>query len=173
MGILGLIVGHIEDRKRAKKLRALGTEGLLALDDDAFFNAVVHICEDALFNFKEEKKTHAQKVVCSLYEFETGMCGGLCWFFETSSIESARNISEALEAVGALELKKLFDDFVRENHIDLNDLSGFRNGSFDECRAYAEQFDFDRFEDECYEYADIYQQIIDYARKNIDQIIAE
>ena len=52
--------------------------------------------------------------------------GGVCQFFSNSSGEYAPFVSECLNKIGSLENQKLFDDFVKENHIDLDNLSVFK-----------------------------------------------
>ena len=172
MGIFGQILRNIKNMKKAKKLRAMGKDGLLALDDEEFYDAIESICEDAVYDIKEANLTNEQKIVYSLNKFESEVNnGGLCQFFVNSSSECAPYISEALAAVGAFELKILFDNFINTNNIDVNDLSSFKISSIDEYKVQTERFDFDSFDDKFYKDNNIHQQIIDYSRKHIEQLL--
>ena len=174
MGILGTIIYNIKNMKKAKKFRTLGKEGLLALNDEDFYDAIECICEDAVYDIKDAQLTDEQKFVYSLNKFEAEVNnGGLCQFFVNSSSECAHYISNALTAIGAIELKILFDNFIGENKIDTNDLSSFKISSIDEYEAQTERFDFDGFDDKFYEDENLHQQIIDYARKHVEQLIVE
>ena len=160
--------------KKAKKLRSMGTDGLLALEDEEFYDAIECICEDAVYDIKEANLTDEQKIVYSLNKFEAEVNnGGLCQFFVNSSSECAPYISQALAAVGAFELKILFDNFINTNNLDVNDLSSFKISSIHEYKAQTERFDFDSFDDQFYEDKNIHQQIIDYSRKYIERLIVE
>ena len=122
----------------------------------------------------EFQLTDEQKFVYSLNKFEAEVNnGGLCQFFVNSSSECAPYVSDALAIVGAIELKTLFDNFISENKIDTNDLSSFKISSIDEYEAQTERFDFDSFDDKFYEDENLHNQIIDYARKHIEKLIAE
>ena len=174
MGIFGTIIYNIKNMKKAKKFRTMGKDGLLALDDEEFYDAIECVCEDAVYDMKETSLTDEQKIVYSLNKFEAEVNnGGLCQFFVNSSSECAPYISKALAAVGALELKTLFDDFIQKNNIDVNDLSSFKISDIDEYEAQTERFDFDSFDDKFYENEDIHQQIINYSRKHVEQLIVE
>ena len=126
------------------------------------------------YDIKDVKLTDEQKFVYSLNKFEAEVNnGGLCQFFVNSSSECAPYISDALAAVGAIGLKTLFDNFIIENNIDVNDLSSFKISNIDEYEAQTERFDFDGFDDKFYEDENLHQQIIDYARKHVEQLIVE
>ena len=172
MGILGTIIYNIKNMKKAKKYRTMGKAGLLDLRDEEFYDAIECICEDAVYDINETKLTDEQKIVYSLNKFEAEVNnGGLCQFFVNSSSECAPYISKALAAVGAIEIKTLFDNFINENNIDVNDLSSFKISNIDEYEAQTERFDFDGFDDRFYQDENFHQQIIDYSRKHIEQLI--
>ena len=174
MGIFSAIIHNIKNMKKAKKFRAMGKAGLLALDDEEFYDAIECVCEDAVYDIEETSLTKEQKFVYSLNKFEAEVNnGGLCQFFVNSSSECAPYISKALEAVGAIELKTLFDDFISENNIDVNDLSSFKINDIDEYEAQTERFDFDSFDDKFYEDETLHQKIIDYSKKYVEQLILE
>lgn len=174
MGFLGTVIYNIKNMKRAKNLRAKGKTYLLDLDDDEFFDAIECICEDAVYDINDLNLTNEQRIVYSLNNFEAEVNnGGLCQFFVNSSSECAPYISNALEAVGATELKTLFDDFINKNNIDVNDLSSFKISDINEYEAQTKRFDFDAFDDKFYENENLHQQIIDYSKKHIEQLIID
>ena len=119
MGIFSAIIHNIKNMKKAKKFRAMGKAGLLALDDEEFYDAIECVCEDAVYDIEETSLTKEQKFVYSLNKFEAEVNnGGLCQFFVNSSSECAPYISQALGAIGATGLKALFDGFIELNNIN-------------------------------------------------------
>ncbi len=162
----------MKNMKKAKKIRAMGKEQILNLDDEQFFDAINCLCEDAVFDIKDPIISKKQKLLYSLIEFEMEVNnGGLCQFFVNSSRECAPYVSEALNEIGATDLKKLYDRFISDNDIDVNCLTSFISNDIEEYQAQTERFDFDSFDDKFYEYENLHQQIIDYARKNIEAIL--
>ncbi len=147
-------------------------DSMLSFDDEEFYDAIECICNDAVYDIKKAKLTNAQKFVYSLNRLEAEVNnGGLCQFFVNSSSECAPYVSEALAAVGALEIKELFDNFIIENNIDVNDLSSFKIRDINEYKAQTERFDFDSFDVRFYADVNLHQQIIDYSRKHVEQLI--
>ena len=76
------------------------------------------------------------------------------------------------EAVTEDKLTADIKKWTKEN-IDVNDLSSFKINDIDEYEAQTERFDFDSFDDKFYEDENLHQQIIDYARKHVEQLIVE
>lgn len=174
MGFLSTIFYNVKNMNKAKKLRALGKEKLLELEDEEFYEAVNCLCEDAVYDIHAKDISHTQIIAYSLFNFEAEVNnGGLCQFFVNSSSECAPFMIEAFETVGAADLKMLFSQFVQENNIDVCNLSSFKIKDIDEYEAQTERFDFDSFDNQFYEVEDFHQQIINYCRKNIDEIICK
>lgn len=172
MGLISTIFSNVKNMKKAKKYRNMGKEGLLALNDDDFYEAVECLCEDAVYDIQAPTLLEEQILVYSLnYFLREVNNGGLCQFFVNSSSECAPFISKALEAVGALDVKNLFDKFVEENNIDVDDLSSFKIESVDEFVEQTKRHDFDSFDNQFYDDENLYQQIIDYSRKYIEQLM--
>lgn len=168
MGIFDTILFNMRNMKKAKKFRTMSREDLLALSDEDFFAAVECLCEDAVYDINDKDISTEQKLVYSLNRFEAEVNnGGLCQFFVNSSSECAPYISKALETTGAFTLKAVFENFISENNIDVNDLSSFKISDIDEYEAQTKRFDFDSFDERFYE-EDLHGKIIDYSRKNID-----
>ena len=73
----------------------------------------------------------------------------------------------------SVKLSKLCELKGIENNIDVNDLSSFKISNIDEYEAQTERFDFDSFDDKFYDDENLHKQIIDYARKHVEQLIVE
>lgn len=172
MGILSVILSNMKNMKKAKKIRAMSKEELLALTDKEFFDAIECVCEDAVFDINAPGINEEQKLVYSLNRFEAEVNnGGLCQFFVNSSSECAPYISKALELIGANETKTAFDKFIFDNKINVNDLSSFNISEIDEYEYQTQRYDFDSFDNIFYKDENFHQQIIDYARKNIESLM--
>lgn len=172
MGFISIILSNLRNMKKAKKYRSMKPEELLALDDEKFFEVIECLCEDAVYDIQAPTLTEAQIFVYSLCKFEAEVNnGGLCQFFVNSSRNCAPFIGKALEAVGAVDLKKIFLQFIEENTIDVNDLSSFKVNSIDEFAEQAKRYDFDSFDDQFYNDNNFHQQVIDYARKHIEALM--
>ena len=92
-----------------------------------------------------------EKVFYVVYYFNAEwQNGGLCQFFVNSSRVYAPIIGEYLGIIGALEHKQIYEDFIKNNNINVNDLSYFENRTI----SYQEKvnsYPFDKFDDEFYE----------------------
>ena len=172
MGVIGIILGNLRNMRRAKKLRAMPRAELLAMDDEAFYDAMECITEDAVYEISDPALNREQILAYTLIKLETEVNnGGLCQFFVNSSRQCVPYVSEALEAVGALGIRELFDSFVRGNGIDVQDLSSFQISRVEEFEEQTKRFDFDVFDDRFYEDSALHQQIIDFLRKHAEQIV--
>lgn len=172
MGFLSTILYNIKNMKKAKKIREMGKENLLALEDEEFYEAMICLCDDAVYDMKAADLTKEQILAYSLYMFEMEVNnGGLCQFFVNSSSDCAPFISEALEAIGAAELRNSFEQFVNDNDIDLTDLSSFKIADVKEYESQTKRFDFDRFDEKFYDNENFHQQVIDYFRCNVEQLL--
>lgn len=174
MGIFSTILHIIKNMNNAKKLRASGKENLLKLEDEDFYEAVNCLCQDAVYDIHAKDINHTQIMAYSLFNFEMELNnGGLCQFFVNSSSECAPFMIEAFDLIGANDVKMLFSQFIKDNNIDVCDLSSFKIDDVDEYEAQTERYDFDSFDDKFYECENFHKQIIDYCRENIDEIICD
>lgn len=105
-----------------------------------------------------------EKTIFIAYTFDMEvMNGGLSQFFVNSSAQYAPYISDVFEKIGAVENKLLFEGFVKENNIDLNDLSIFNLESLsDYSYRVCKLFDYDKFDDN---YSDITNLLAKYIVK--------
>lgn len=172
MGFFSTVLYNIKNMKKAKQLRAMGKEALLALDDQEFFEAVQCLCEDAVYDIERDDLAKEQIYVYTLWQFDMEVNnGGLCQFFVNSSGECAPFVSDALEAIGAVKLQEQYNQFIEDNQIDVHDLSSFKVDTIDAYIEQTERFDFDSFDNAFYEEGEFYQQLIDYARANIEKLL--
>ncbi len=170
MSILRTILSNIKNIKRAKKLREMGAEELLKLNDDMFYDAMLCIINDTIVDLKHETYTDEQITLYTLMNFEAEVNnGGLCQFLVNSSRECAPYVSDALNEIGAAEIKELFDEFVAKNSINLNDLCEV--SSIEEYTSFEEQYDFDSFDVKFYEDDNFTAQVLNYAKENINKIL--
>ena len=172
MGVIGIILGNIKNMRQAKKLRGLGAAGLLALDDDALYDAAACVSRDGVIEIDDPRLPEQLVNIYALTQFEAEVNnGGLCQFFVNSSGECAPYVSRALAAVGADGLKALYERFLRENGIDPKDLSSFKLRSVAEYEDQVARFDYDSFDDAFYADCNIHTQIIAYIRDNVEVLL--
>ncbi len=172
MGFLSVILNNYKNMKKAAKLRAMSEAEWLRLDDEAFFDALIDVCEDAVYDINAKDITDEQKTVYSLINFEIEVNnGGLCQFFVNSSRECAPYVSIALDTIGCTDLKEIYDKFINENNIDVNNLNSFIISDVSDYEKQTERFDFDSFDDEFYENETLHGLIINYAKKNLNSIL--
>ena len=155
------------------KKTSVQKEKLLQMNDDEFYEKMYFYCIDTVSGVHDVTASDEEKTLYVLYmlDMEVGN-GGLCQFFVNSSSECAPYVSEALEKAGALKIKKLYDDFIAANNIDVNDLSSFIATDYAAYLALTQRYDFDSFDDAFYQVENIRDSIVTYARENIDRILA-
>ena len=82
MGLFSTIFSNVKNMKKAKQYRNMGKEGLLALNDDDFYDAVDCLCEDAVYDIQAPTVLEEQIFVYSVnYFLREVNNGGLCQFF--------------------------------------------------------------------------------------------
>ena len=161
-----------EEQEKNKQLHG---EELLSLSDEALFEAVyfqnIDIAEAGEDEENElEQFGGARKTVYILSTFDAEVQnGGLCQFFVNSSKAVAPYLCDALELVGAMEHKNLFESFVAENNIDLLNLESFEADSVREYQRQTKRFDFDSFDDKYYDLPAFQDKIVAYIEDNINE----
>lgn len=95
--------------------------------------------------------------------------GGLCQFFSNSSNMVAPFVSDYMGIVGAEGHKKLYDSFVSENNINLNDLSYFENADIDDFAEINKSYPFDEYDEKFYEAEPLETYITKYIRGHIGE----
>ena len=162
----------IKEQKRCLKM---STEDLESLDDDELFTTIlnrteykVDLYDDMIAGVRSLTGVKRVFYVASYYETEVNN-GGLCQFFVNSSRELAPELSACLAAIGANDHKELFDTFVADNNIDVNDLSSFIIDNTDEFKGQEERYPFDEFDDAFFALKTIEEYLIDYIREHISE----
>ena len=148
---------------------------LLNPSDNALFEEVLSRTEEKVDQFDDYTEgirtlPHAVQVfyVTTLYEMEVNN-GGLCQFFVNSSREFAPVLAGYLGEIGASEHKALFEAFVHDNDIDVNDLSSFIIDELDGFETQAKRYPFDDFDDAFYAMKPIEELIVPYIRAHIEE----
>ena len=160
------------EKKQVQSL-SLSSEELTALSDDDLLFAVIARTEKKVDEFADLEKgvnslNQPQKVFYSLNWLESEVNnGGLCQLFVNSSRLVAPLVSEYLETVGAAEHKKLYDEFVEKNKIDLTDLSFFDIDEVDEFEEKTKVYPFDEYDDAFYNTEPIETYLKKYIREHI------
>ncbi|MBQ8497015.1 MAG: DUF4375 domain-containing protein [Clostridia bacterium] len=152
-------------------------EKLAALSDAELYEAVMdrteHIVDRVLMAGGEwEEGVNAlnepQKLVYSLNWLELEVNnGGIVQFFSNSSGMTAPFISEYLSLIGAYEHQKLYDDFILNNDIDVNDLSPFHIDDISEFLKLYEKYPSDIFDDAWYELDSLERYLVQYIREHL------
>ena len=141
-----------------EKCESMTPEELKELDDITLGDFLLERLYEN--NDLNDCKNDAQRVyfvVVSL-QFEVAN-GGLQQFFDNSSSECAPYVSASLEAIGALDAKVLFDNYISENGIDLKNPDDVDIDNSDD------------FDDEYYDMmGNIDSLLLQYARNNINEI---
>ena len=152
----------------------MSVDELRALSDEELFYAVMVRTERKVDSFEDwdegvNSLNFHQKVFYSVNWLEIEVNnGGLCQFFVNSSRMVAPLVSEYMAVIGADEHKRLYDDFVQQNGIDLCELSSF---DVDDLEEFAEQYDrypFDDYDDAFYEAEPLETYLTKYARENLN-----
>lgn len=157
-----------------KKYSLMSSDELAKLSDDDLYKAVIagaerKVDEHSDLNTGISSLNDSQKIVYSLDWFTIEVDnGGLFQFFVNSGRIVAPFISDYMEIVGAKEHKKLFDDFISKNNIDLSDLSFFDVNSEDEYAKKAERYPFNEFDDAFYELKPLDTYLKEYIRAHIE-----
>ncbi len=164
--------GIIEKQADNKQLH---NKDLLKLNDEDLFNTVyfqnLDIAEGAGDEENElEQFFGARRMVYILSLFDSEIQnGGLCQFFVNESSVVAPYVSEALRCVGADEHVKLFEEFVKENDIDVNNLVSFKVSSVRAYKKQTKRFDFDSFDNKYYELPSLQEKVVEYIKSNINE----
>lgn len=162
-----------EAKENEKRYLEMTMDELSALSDDELFEAVTARTESIVDSFGAwedgvNSLNPSQKIFYSVNLLETEVNnGGLCQFFVNSSRMVAPFVSEYMGMIGALQHKKLYDDFVNKNGIDLTDLSFFDLNEVDEFEEKTEKYPFDEYDDAFYNMEPLETYLKKFIRENI------
>ncbi len=184
MGLFSIIKEAIKFRRELKKsieesqekdtlYLSMSNEDMACLSDDELFEAVLSRAEHKVDSFEEWEEgvnslNNSQKIFYSINWLEVEVNnGGLCQFFVNSSRMVAPYISEYMGIIGADDHKNLFDNFIAENNIDLNNLSSFDIDDADEYEKQTERYPFDDYDDAFYGMEALEGYLKKFARENL------
>lgn len=131
---------------------AISTEEFTSLPEDQIFDAARARTENKVDMYEDiiegiNALPCAQKVFYSVNYLDIEVQnGGLCQFFVNSSRAVAPLISEYLEVIGAKDHKRLYDDFISQNQINLADLSSFNVDDISEYEVQTGRYLFEDFD---------------------------
>lgn len=158
----------------SKNYFKMSAEELACLSDEELYDAIIARIEKRVDSQVElemgvKSLNSSQRLVFSLDWFIIEVeNGGLCQFFVNSSRMIAPFVSDYMESVGAKEHKKLFDEFIGKNNINLYDLTFFDVNREEEYAEKAEKYPFDDFDNAFYELEPLKTYLIKFIRENIE-----
>ena len=184
MGLFSAIKNMIKFRKELKKsieeakenekhYLEMTVEELFALSDDELFEAVTVRTENKVDSFDEwedgvNSLNPSQKIFYSVNWLEIEVNnGGLCQFFINSSRMVAPLVSEYMGIIGAVDHKKLYDNFTSKYGIDLNDLSSFDIEEAAEFEEQNQRYPFDEYDDVFYDMEPLETFLKKFIRENV------
>ncbi|MBR3809393.1 MAG: DUF4375 domain-containing protein [Clostridia bacterium] len=146
------------------------------LSNDTLVRAIIERLEKTVYSYNTIEDginalNEKQRIIFVLDYMEMEINnGGLCQFFVNSSRVVAPIVSKYLEVTGAFKHKKLYDDFISQNNIDVNNLSSFDSNTHKEFSAQYERYPFDDFDNAFYELEPLETYLIPYIRENINDL---
>ncbi len=163
-----------EAKENEKRYLEMSTDELSVLSDDELFEAVTARTESKVDGFDEwedglNSLNPSQKIFYSVNWLEIEVNnGGLCQFFVNSSRMVAPLVSEYMDIIGAAQHKKLYDDFVNKNGIDLTELSFFDVDKVEEFEEKTEKYPFDEYDDAFYDIEPLETYLKKFIRENLN-----
>ena len=164
-----------EFRQNQSRYVDMPSSELSRLTDDELFEAAAARTANKVDRFESitdgiNSLTHAERVfyAASYYEMEVNN-GGLCQFFVNASRVLAPMLADCLDEISASDHKALFERFVQDNGIDVNDLSSFRIDDINDYPAQTERYPFDAFDRAFYELKPIQELLPSYVRSHISE----
>ena len=162
-----------EMKEKEERSLKYSTEELSALSDADLFWAVMCRTEHQVETYDKwedgvNSLNASQIIFYSVCWLETEVNnGGLCQFFVNSSRMVAPLVSGYLEIIGAVDHKKLYDDFIEKNGIDLTDLSFFDMDDFSEFEEKNKSYPFDKFDSAFFELEPLETYLTRFARAHL------
>ena len=162
--------------EQIKYYLSLTTEELLELSDTKLYIAITTRLSYKVRTNKSNINplNNEEKIVfeTDIYDSEVNN-GGLCQFFTNSSSLVAPYISENLKIIKAKEHKKLFDNFIKKNKIDVNNLSSFEITMTDNIQEQFQKnlnkYPFDEFDTNFYKLPPLQTKLTEYIKNNISK----
>lgn len=152
----------------------MSADELRSLPDEELFYAVMVRIEQKVDGYEDWEEgiqalNDCQKVFYAVSWLEVEVNnGGLCQFFVNSSRMVAPLVSDCMAILGADAHKELYDTFVANNKIDLNDLSSFDCEAVEDFTTQYERYPFDDYDNAFYGMEPLESFLTRYARKHIE-----
>lgn len=144
---------------------------VLAMEDNDMYDALIMRFMGAEPNILNQK----QLTVAALITFDAEMMnGGLCQFFANDYNGYAQYISDALGAVGAIEMQKHYLAFISQNEIDVTQMDSFRIVSIQDYLKQYQRFPYEPFDAtflEIYQKENLGDILLAYVRLHGDEIL--
>ncbi len=167
--------GLIAEKQRMDELYLqMTTEELRQLPDEKLFYAVVVRIDDKVDAFDNIKDginslNEKERIVYAVNYFEMEVNnGGICQFFVNTSRVVAPLVSEYMGIIGAGEHKKLYDDFISQNSIDVSDLSSFDSETAEDFSAQYQRYPFNDYDNKFYKMATLESYLTAFIKSNIE-----
>lgn len=160
-----------EERER---LLAMSTDELSVLSDDELYEAIDLRVDSKLLNSENvldvcASLNEAQKAFAYVQNYDSDMAISIAFFFKGMNKVLEPYISGALETIVAYDHKRLFDNFVRENGINLYDLSEFAVDGERQEKKLKKRYPIDKHDEEFRQLKNIDEYLLGYVRMNIKE----
>ncbi len=144
----------------------LTQQELMELEDMDFYEEIY----ERVLAKEERDMNNAERLfyLVSLFDMEI-QNGGLCQYFANTEPEQIQQLCHALNSLGAVDHKALFESFITDNHIDLRNLKEFHVKSHRGYLKLLKKYPFDAFDDAYMELEPLQDILTTYARTNIDR----
>ncbi len=140
-------------------------EDLEQMEDDEFYEALYH----RVISKHDEARTQQEQLFYHLAIFDMEIQnGGLSQYFANTEALEIEKIPKALEQLGALEHKFLYEAFLSDNHIDLQQ-DTFETDDIQEYIALIEKYPFDDFDDAYMKLTPLQELLTAYARVHLEK----
>lgn len=162
-----------EQQKKEACYRALPADELQNLADDELLEAVIARIQDKMDPFENlsdgiDALNDEERIVYAVNELDQEVNnGGLCQFFVNSSRIAAPMVSACMGAIGAVEHKKLYDDFIDKNGIRYQELASLGPASVEKFQKLYKRYPFREYDDAFSEIKPLREFLTAFIRENI------
>ena len=151
----------------------MSDEELLALSDEELLGVIWIRMERFSARFDTERRAldnmsaEQKNFYITYYYMLQVNDGGLCQYFANSSRDTALFLSDALEAVGAMEHRELFEDFLHHNKVATAALLSFKVDNSADFKKMERSYPFEEFNADFYALPPMQSAIAAYVRENV------
>ena len=159
-----------EQKKREAKYLRMDTAELKMLNDDELYEAVrARVCGKVFAS--EHSHLNTEETVFYAVDTLDGEInnGGLCQFFVNFDQKMVSVIGQCLSIIGAEEHKAIYEKFLRDYKINVEDLSNFEIRDVSDYIKCAEKYPFEEFDNTYFTLPSVQEYLIPYVRNNIQK----